>query len=52
MIASVFSMQGIGAATAAIVGMVLLRISTKLDLVWRLCLGLGAIPGILTMYFR
>eukprot|EP01102_Stenamoeba_stenopodia_P009124 TRINITY_DN2674_c0_g1_i1.p1 TRINITY_DN2674_c0_g1~~TRINITY_DN2674_c0_g1_i1.p1 ORF type:complete len:309 (+),score=59.62 TRINITY_DN2674_c0_g1_i1:696-1622(+) len=52
MIASVFSMQGIGSATAAITGMVLLRLSTNLDLVWRLSLGLGAVPGILSMYFR
>jgi len=52
--ASVFSMQGIGNLLAPSVVLLLLAIFPfeKLDLVWRLALGFGAIPCLLTAYHR
>jgi hypothetical protein len=60
MIALVFSMQGIGNLDAAIVTIVLLAIFKdainadvyNLDYVWRLCIGLGTIPAVATVYLR
>ena len=58
-------MQGVGSLTASVVGWALIQGLTDpsldetsshnhhaLNLVWRLCLGLGAVPGIITLYFR
>lgn len=53
-------MQGIGNLAAALVTIVLLAIFksaietdvNNLEYVWRLCLGLGAVPAAATVYFR
>ncbi|KAI7905460.1 major facilitator superfamily domain-containing protein [Cokeromyces recurvatus] len=60
MMALIFSMQGIGNLAAAIVTLILLAIFKNaiisdvmnLDYVWRLCIGLGAIPAVATIYLR
>lgn len=52
-IAAVFSMQGIGSLTASLVGFILIvSLGDNYELMWRLALGLGAVPGLLSMYFR
>eukprot|EP01125_Pyxidicula_operculata_P015475 TRINITY_DN5255_c0_g1_i2.p1 TRINITY_DN5255_c0_g1~~TRINITY_DN5255_c0_g1_i2.p1 ORF type:complete len:403 (+),score=38.50 TRINITY_DN5255_c0_g1_i2:137-1210(+) len=50
--ASVFSMQGLGNFFAPIVILVLMYMKFDLDIVWRVALGLGALPGILTFNQR
>lgn len=65
LIAAVFSMQGFGILTGSLVGVILLSIFHKgissddpdeskknVDIVWRLLIGFGAIPGIISIYFR
>ncbi|KAI8088974.1 major facilitator superfamily domain-containing protein [Halteromyces radiatus] len=60
MMALIFSMQGIGNLAAAIVTLILLAIFKNaimddvmaLDYVWRLCIGLGAVPAVGTVYLR
>jgi phosphate:H+ symporter len=60
MMALIFSMQGIGSLAAAIVTIILLAIFKNainaevynLDYVWRLCIGLGAVPAVATIYLR
>lgn len=60
MMAAVFAMQGIGILVAAIISIIFLAIfktaiyenQDNLDYVWRLCIGFGAIPGCLALYFR
>jgi PHS family inorganic phosphate transporter-like MFS transporter len=60
MMALIFSMQGIGNMAAAIVTLILLAIFKSainedvmyLDYVWRLCIGLGAVPAVATIYLR
>ncbi|CAO3598671.1 unnamed protein product [Absidia cylindrospora] len=60
MMALIFSMQGIGNLAAAIVTLILLAIFKNainddvmaLDYVWRLCIGLGAVPAVATIYLR
>lgn len=60
MMALIFSTQGIGQLAAAIVTLVLLAIfkgainadTMNIDYVWRLCIGLGAVPAFATVYFR
>ncbi|KAI9483467.1 MAG: major facilitator superfamily domain-containing protein [Benjaminiella poitrasii] len=60
MMALIFSMQGIGNLAAAIVTIILLAIFKQailadmmnLDYVWRLCIGLGAVPAVATIYLR
>lgn len=61
MVASVFSMQGVGIVLAATVSTVLLLIFKSnieaspnyyLDIVWRLCVAFGCIPGIFALYER
>lgn len=60
MMALIFSMQGIGTLGAAIVTLILLAIFKgainadvmNLDYVWRLCIGLGAVPAAATVYLR
>jgi PHS family inorganic phosphate transporter-like MFS transporter len=51
-VAFTFAMQGVGAFMVPLVALLLLLWSDDLDLVWRLCLGLGAVPGLLTLPFR
>jgi len=65
MTALVFSMQGVGSLVASLTGFIFLTamVDTSLpesdshnkdalNIIWRLCLGLGAVPGVLTMYSR
>ncbi|ORE04599.1 phosphate:H+ symporter [Rhizopus microsporus var. microsporus] len=60
MMAAVFAMQGIGQVTAGLVGLVVTAAfqsaikadQTKLDYVWRIVIGLGAIPGCCALYYR
>lgn len=55
MLAGVFSMQGFGQLTASLVSFTLIYFLAKdndVDLVWRLCLGIGAVPGLMMFYFR
>jgi len=51
-VAGVFSMQGWGIATAAILGLSLLHLNVNPDLAWRIILGAGAIFPALVIYFR
>jgi MFS transporter, PHS family, inorganic phosphate transporter len=51
-VASVFSMQGVGNLLASVVMICLLRSSLDLDIVWRISLGIGALPGLCTVYWR
>lgn len=60
MMAAVFAMQGIGQVTASIVGMIATlafrnaidQDKRNLDYVWRIVIGVGAIPGLLALYYR
>ncbi|MEM0129098.1 MAG: MFS transporter [Thermoplasmata archaeon] len=52
LIASVFAMQGFGLLTGAAVSLAVVYGTASLDVAWRIILGAGAIPAILTMYFR
>ncbi|KAJ2392124.1 hypothetical protein H4S02_000965 [Coemansia sp. RSA 2611] len=60
MIAAVFAMQGFGIVAAAIVAIVVLACfkgavdgdQLMLDYVWRIIMGLGAVPGLVALYFR
>lgn len=56
----IFAMQGFGIVAAALVTIIVLAIfkqsvyenQNNLDYVWRLCIGLGAIPACIGIYFR
>jgi PHS family inorganic phosphate transporter-like MFS transporter len=50
--ALVFSMQGWGYVLAPLVVLLLIGTGVQKELVWRITLGVGAIPGILTAYHR
>ncbi|CAF0869862.1 unnamed protein product [Brachionus calyciflorus] len=60
MMAAVFAMQGFGILAASLVAIALLACfknavnanQDNLDYVWRLCIGFGAIPGLISIYFR
>lgn len=60
MMALIFSMQGIGNLAAAITTLIVLAIFKNaiiadvmnLDYVWRICIGLGAVPAVGTIYLR
>ena len=60
MVAMIFSMQGVGQVVAPIVTMIVLACFKgaitdnvdNLDYVWRICIGLGAVPAVLTVYSR
>ncbi|KAJ1970904.1 hypothetical protein H4R35_005586 [Dimargaris xerosporica] len=60
MTSAIFAMQGFGILASAIVSAIVVAAFQSaieedidnLDLAWRLCLGIGAIPGIITIYFR
>ena len=60
MMAAVFAMQGFGILTAAGVAVAVLACfrsaviadQSNLDYVWRICIGLGAVPGLVAIYFR
>ncbi len=51
-VAGVFSMQGWGIVTAALLGLGLLNAKVNPDLAWRIILGLGAAMPALVIYFR
>lgn len=60
MMAAVFAMQGFGQLAAAIVAVVALAgfkdqivaDPTRVDTVWRIVIGIGAVPGCLALYYR
>ncbi|EPB92324.1 MFS transporter, PHS family, inorganic phosphate transporter [Mucor circinelloides 1006PhL] len=60
MMSAVFAMQGIGQVTAGIVGLVVTAAfksaieydQAYLDYVWRIVVGIGAIPGVCALYYR
>ncbi|KAG2190782.1 hypothetical protein INT46_001822 [Mucor plumbeus] len=60
MMSAVFAMQGIGQVTAGIVGLVVTAAfksaieydQSYLDYVWRIVIGIGAIPGVCALYYR
>ncbi|KAJ8656968.1 phosphate:H+ symporter [Lichtheimia ornata] len=60
MMAAVFAMQGIGQVTAGIVGLIATAAyqnairadPTQLDYVWRIVIGVGAVPGAIALYYR
>ncbi|KAI8639762.1 phosphate:H+ symporter [Parasitella parasitica] len=60
MMAAVFAMQGIGQLAAGLVGLIctaafqsaIKEDAQKLDYVWRLVIGLGAVPGVCALYYR
>ncbi|SAM00324.1 hypothetical protein [Absidia glauca] len=60
MMAAVFAMQGIGQVAASIVGIITTAAfksaidsdPTYLDYVWRIVIGVGAVPGVLALYYR
>ena len=52
LITMVFSMQGLGLVLAPLIAIILLSMHLNNDLVWRLMLGIGAIPALATFYLR
>ncbi|GER88701.1 MFS transporter [Dictyobacter vulcani] len=52
LITMVFSMQGVGLVLAPLIAIILLSMHLNNDLVWRLMLGIGAIPALATFYLR
>ncbi|CAO3586500.1 unnamed protein product [Absidia cylindrospora] len=60
MMAAVFAMQGIGQVAASIVGIITTAAFKSaidsdpayLDYVWRIVIGVGAVPGVLALYYR
>ncbi|KAG2234283.1 hypothetical protein INT48_002873 [Thamnidium elegans] len=60
MMAAVFAMQGIGQLSAGLVGLIatvafkkaIQADATKLDFVWRILIGVGAIPAVSALYYR
>ena len=52
LVASVFAMQGFGLLAGAGTSLAVVYLVPNLDLAWRLILGVGALPALLTVYFR
>ena len=61
LVAAVFAMQGFGILTASLVACLTLLATQSLimqdgvvvlDLVWRICVGVGLIPSLVSVYFR
>ncbi|MGI0072162.1 MAG: MFS transporter [Thermoplasmata archaeon] len=52
LIAMVFAMQGFGLLAGAAASLAAVYLVPTLDLSWRLILGVGAVPALLTIYFR
>ncbi|KAI8979316.1 phosphate:H+ symporter [Mycotypha africana] len=60
MMAAVFAMQGIGQLSAGLVGLIATAAfqnaikadQTQLDYVWRIVIGIGALPGLIALYYR
>lgn len=51
-VAAVFSMQSVGVLLAPIVVLLLLQFTSDYEVVWRLSLGIGALPGLVMLYWR
>ncbi|WP_069807971.1 MFS transporter [Vulcanisaeta thermophila] len=51
-VTGVFSMQGWGIITAALLGLGLLNLHVNPDIAWRVILGVGAVAPALVIYFR
>jgi PHS family inorganic phosphate transporter-like MFS transporter len=51
-VALTFSMQGLGFITVPLLSYPMLALHWNIDLIWRLLLGLGAVPGLFVMYLR
>ena len=52
MVSLVFAMQAAGLVVGPLIAVILLAAGISHDLVWRLLLGLGAIPGLAVYYLR
>jgi PHS family inorganic phosphate transporter-like MFS transporter len=52
LITMVFSMQGLGLIFGPLVAIILLLSGLNHDLIWRIMLGLGAVPALATFYLR
>ena len=52
LVASVFAMQGFGLLVGAGTSLAVVYTAPSLDVAWRLILGLGAVPALLTIYYR
>jgi len=52
LVASVFAMQGFGLLLGAGTSLAVVYAVPTLDLAWRLILGLGAVPAVVTIYYR
>ncbi len=52
MVGLVFSMQALGLIVGPLIAVLLLALGISDDIVWRLLLGLGAIPGLCVFYLR
>ncbi|KAI7867945.1 phosphate:H+ symporter [Spinellus fusiger] len=60
MMAAVFAMQGIGQLSAGLVGLIatagyqqaIHADQANLDSVWRIVVGMGAVPGVIALYYR
>ncbi|MGD0719171.1 MAG: MFS transporter, partial [Thermoplasmata archaeon] len=52
LVAMVFAMQGFGLLAGAGVSLAVVYSTSSLDLAWRIILGAGAVPALLTIYFR
>ncbi len=52
LVASVFAMQGFGLLAGAASSLLAVYLLPNLDLAWRVILGLGALPALVTVYYR
>jgi MFS transporter, PHS family, inorganic phosphate transporter len=52
LVASVFAMQGFGLLAGAGTSLAVVFLAPNLDLAWRLILGMGALPAVVTIYYR
>ena len=51
-VAGVFSMQGVGMLSSALLAQILIALKVPLDLVWRILLGFGAVPALVAVFLR
>ncbi len=52
LVASVFAMQGFGLLTGAAASLAAVYLLPNLDVAWRVILGFGAVPALVTVYYR
>ena len=52
LVASVFAMQGFGLLVGAGTSLAVVFLAPSLDVAWRLILGFGAVPALVTIYYR